>query len=121
MYSSRVQNSPLNSAYKAGVPRSKAQILEELQKQVKLACAGVSKPVKASQTDTGVKDTYTQFWIDGLITRFQQMKKDEPDRSIEEIQEELIQWTVDNRDKLYSPFLTMKGVLAVESRLSIHF
>ncbi|KAJ7816202.1 hypothetical protein B0H14DRAFT_3744099 [Mycena olivaceomarginata] len=68
-----------------------------------------AKPVKASQTDTGVKDTYTQFWIDGLITRFQQMKKDEPDRSIEEIQEELIQWTVENRDKLYSPFLTMKG------------
>ncbi|KAJ7351425.1 hypothetical protein DFH08DRAFT_806147 [Mycena albidolilacea] len=96
-------------SYKAGVPRSKAQILEELQKQVKLACTGVSKPVKASQTDTGVKDTYTQFWIDGLITRFQQMKKDKPDRSIEEIQEELIQWTVDNRDKLYSPFLTMKG------------
>jgi hypothetical protein len=84
-------------------------------------CAGVSKPVKASQTETGVKDTYTQFWIDGLITRFQQMKKEEPDRSIEEIQEELIQWTVDNRDKLYSPFLTMKGVLAVEARLSIHF
>jgi hypothetical protein len=77
--------------------------------------------VKASQTETGVKDTYTQFWIDGLITRFQQMKKEEPDRSIEEIQEELIQWTVDNRDKLYSPFLTMKGVLAVEARLSIHF
>jgi hypothetical protein len=49
------------------------------------------------------------------------MKKEEPDRSIEEIQEELIQWTVDNRDKLYSPFLTMKGVLAVEARLSIHF
>jgi hypothetical protein len=117
MYSSRVQNSPLNSAYyKAGVPCSKAQILKELQKQVKLACTGVSKPMKVSQTDT-----YTQFWIDGLITRFQQMKKDEPDHSIEEIQEELIQWTVDNRDKPYSPLLTMKGVPAVESRLSIHF
>ncbi|KAJ7788913.1 hypothetical protein B0H14DRAFT_2536420 [Mycena olivaceomarginata] len=104
----KAANDGYHALFEAGVPRSKAQILEELQKQVKLACAGVSKPVKASQTDTGVKDTYTQFWIDGLITRFQQMKKDEPDRSIEEIQEELIQWTVDNRDKLYSPFLTMK-------------
>ncbi|KAJ7697775.1 hypothetical protein B0H14DRAFT_3655262 [Mycena olivaceomarginata] len=105
----KATNDGYHTLFEAGVPRSKAQIIEELQKQVKLACAGVSKPVKASQTETGVKDTYTQFWIDGLITRFQQMKKEEPDRSIEEIQEELIQWTVDNRDKLYSPFLTMKG------------
>ncbi|KAJ7788587.1 hypothetical protein B0H14DRAFT_3115878 [Mycena olivaceomarginata] len=105
----KATNDGYHTLFEAGVPRAKAQIIEELQKQVKLACAGVSKPVKASQTETGVKDTYTQFWIDGLITRFQQMKKEEPDRSIEEIQEELIQWTVDNRDKLYSPFLTMKG------------
>ncbi|KAJ7866405.1 hypothetical protein B0H14DRAFT_2504339 [Mycena olivaceomarginata] len=104
----KATNDGYHTLFEAGVPRSKAQIIEELQKQVKLACAGVSKPVKASQTETGVKDTYTQFWIDGLITRFQQMKKEEPNRSIEEIQEELIQWTVDNRDKLYSPFLTMK-------------
>ncbi|KAJ7795671.1 hypothetical protein B0H14DRAFT_3114648 [Mycena olivaceomarginata] len=108
-YCRKCYNDGYHTLFEAGVPRSKAQIIEELQKQVKLACAGVSKPWKASQTETGVKDTYTQFWIDGLITRFQQMKKEEPNRSIEEIQEELIQWTVDNRDKLYSPFLTMKG------------
>ncbi|KAJ7364335.1 hypothetical protein DFH08DRAFT_949935 [Mycena albidolilacea] len=105
----KATNDGYHTLFEAGVPRAKAQIIEELQKQVKLACAGVSKPVKASQTETGVKETYTQFWIDGLITRFQQMKKEEPNRSVEEIQEELIQWTVDNRDKLYSPFLTMKG------------
>ncbi|KAJ7924500.1 hypothetical protein B0H13DRAFT_1511636, partial [Mycena leptocephala] len=39
----------------------------ELEKQVKLACSGVMKLVKDSQTNTGVKDTYTQFWIEQLI------------------------------------------------------
>jgi hypothetical protein len=44
---------------KAGVPRTKEYIILELEKQVKLACSGVIKPVKALQTETGVKDTYT--------------------------------------------------------------
>jgi hypothetical protein len=52
---------------------------------------------------------YTQFWIDGIIARFKEMRKDEPNRSVEEIQEELVQWTVENRDNIYSGFLTMKG------------
>ncbi|KAJ7756607.1 hypothetical protein B0H16DRAFT_1458060 [Mycena metata] len=80
---------------KAGVPRTKEQILEELRKQ-------------DSQTATGVKDAYTQFHIDELISRFKQMRKDQPDRSVDDIEAELIQWTIDNRDRIYSPFLTLK-------------
>lgn len=99
----------LKRAYKAGVPRTKEQIIQELEKQVKLACSGVIKPVKDLQTKTGVKDMYTQFWIDGIISQFKEMRKAEPNRSVEEIQEELVQWTVDNRDIIYSEFLTMKG------------
>ncbi|KAJ7433258.1 hypothetical protein B0H11DRAFT_2376311 [Mycena galericulata] len=101
--------SALKRAHQAGVPRTKEKILEELEKQVQLACSGVAKHVKDSQTETGVKDVYTQFWIDELISRFKEMRKDHPNRSAQEVQEELIQWTVDNRDKIYSPFLTMKG------------
>jgi hypothetical protein len=100
----------------AGVPRSKDQILQELERQVKLACSGVIKHVKDSQTRTGVKDTYTQFWIDQLISRFKETKKNDPDRSVQDIQKELIQWTIDNREKIYSPFLTMKGVYTLFSR-----
>ncbi|KAJ7140471.1 hypothetical protein C8R43DRAFT_1131421 [Mycena crocata] len=94
---------------KAGEPRSKEYILEELEKQVKLACSGVAQHAKDTQAETGVKDTYTQFWINELISRFRNMKKDEPTRSVADIQAELIQWTVENRDKIYGPFLTMKG------------
>jgi peptide subunit release factor RF-3 len=94
---------------KAGIPRTKEKILAELEKQVKLACSGVLKPIKDSQTQTGVKDMYTQHWIDHLLARFKEMKTNEPDRSNQDIQTELIQWTVDNRDKLYSAFLTTDG------------
>ncbi|KAJ7635602.1 hypothetical protein DFH06DRAFT_1336620 [Mycena polygramma] len=93
----------------AGVPRTKQKIMDELQKQVKLACSGVAKPIKDSQTQTGVKDMYTQHWIDHLLSRFKEMKADQPERSNEDIETELIQWTVDNRDQIYSAFLTTDG------------
>ncbi|KAJ7239672.1 hypothetical protein C8J57DRAFT_1564739 [Mycena rebaudengoi] len=85
------------------------KILQELEKQVQLACTGVAKHVKDLQTDTGIKDVYTQYWIDDLIARFKGFKKEDPNRSDQEIKEELIEWTVENRDKIYSGFLTMKG------------
>ncbi|KAJ7767878.1 hypothetical protein DFH07DRAFT_866840 [Mycena maculata] len=39
-----------------GTPRTKEKIMAELEKQVKLACAGVMQPIKDSQTLTGIKD-----------------------------------------------------------------
>ncbi|KAJ7697762.1 hypothetical protein B0H16DRAFT_1668990 [Mycena metata] len=85
----------LSSIPSAGVPRTKEYIILQLEKQVKLACSGVLKPVKDLQTETGVKDVYTQFWIDGLISRFKEMRKDPPNRSPDEIRDELVQWTVE--------------------------
>ncbi|KAJ7144252.1 hypothetical protein C8R44DRAFT_827441 [Mycena epipterygia] len=105
----KATNEGYHAIFEAGEPRTKEHILEELEKQVKLACSGVVKHVKDSQTETGIKDTYTQFWVDELISRFKEMKKDEPNRAVEEIKAELVQWTIDNRDKIYSPFLRMKG------------
>jgi hypothetical protein len=102
-------NDNLLSKLQPGIPRTKERVLDELQKQVKLACSGVSQHVKDAQTQTGVKDAYTQYWIDDLIARFKNIKKDNPNRSSDEIQVELIQWTVENHEKIYSPFLTMKG------------
>ncbi|KAJ6556089.1 hypothetical protein B0H19DRAFT_1210733 [Mycena capillaripes] len=105
----KATNEGYHALFEGGTPRTKERILEELEKQVKLACSGVAKHVTDSQTETGVKDIYTQFWIDQLIARSREMRKDHPDRSMQDVQEELIQLTVDNRDKIYSPFLTMKG------------
>lgn len=85
-------------------------MLTELEKQVLLACKGVSKPICECQTDTGVKDAYTQYWIDYLIDRFAQLKKLHGGRKTdEEIEAELIEWTLVNKEKIYSPFLTTTG------------
>ncbi|KAJ7450619.1 hypothetical protein FB451DRAFT_1186723 [Mycena latifolia] len=97
----KTTNEGYHAIFEAGEPRTKEHILEELEKQVKLACSGVVTHVKDSQTETGVKDIYTQYWIDKLILRFKEMKKDEPYRSVEDIRAELIQWTVDSRDQIY--------------------
>ncbi|KAJ6555775.1 hypothetical protein B0H19DRAFT_902080, partial [Mycena capillaripes] len=98
-----------HSLFEPGIPRSKEEVLAELKAQVKLACSGVAQPVKNMQTATGVKDAYTQHWIDYLLDEFKAKKNQTPSRSSTEIQEELIQWTLDNQDKIYSGFLTLKG------------
>ncbi|KAJ7677630.1 hypothetical protein B0H17DRAFT_1161361 [Mycena rosella] len=102
-------NECFHSLFEPGTPRSKEKILTELKKQVKLACSGVAQPIKNTQKDTGVKDAYTQHWIDHLLEQFKLKKEEKPGRTTTEIQEELIQWTLDNEDKIYSGFLTMKG------------
>ncbi|KAJ7635914.1 hypothetical protein B0H17DRAFT_1149590 [Mycena rosella] len=102
-------NECFHSLFEPGTPRSKEKILTELKKQVKLACSGVAQPIKNTQKDTGVKDAYTQHWIDHLLEQFKLKKEEKPGRTTAEIQEELIQWTLDNEDKIYSGFLTMKG------------
>ncbi|KAJ6615078.1 hypothetical protein B0H10DRAFT_1950204 [Mycena sp. CBHHK59/15] len=102
-------NECFHSLFSPGMPRSKEKILTELQKQAKLACAGVAQPIKNTQKDTGIKDAYTQHWIDHLLEQFKQKKQEMPGRSSTDIQEELIHWTLDNDDKIYSGFLTLKG------------
>ncbi|KAJ7349930.1 hypothetical protein DFH08DRAFT_913873 [Mycena albidolilacea] len=104
----KATNERYHALFEGGTPRTKEKILKELEKQVELACSRVAKPIQNSQTATGVKDVYTQFWIEDLISRFREMRKDKA-RSLEDIKQELIQWTVDNRDKIYSLFLSMKG------------
>ncbi|KAJ7711067.1 hypothetical protein B0H16DRAFT_1480617 [Mycena metata] len=83
--------------------------LTELKNQVQLACSGVAQPIKKAQTDTGVKDAYTQHWISYLLNEFERKQQEDPQRSSVKIQEELVQWTLDNEDKIYSGFLTVDG------------
>ena len=98
-----------------------AGTLAELKKQVDLSCFGVAKTVSDSQTDTGVKDAYTQFWINQLIDRAREMKTKEPLRSTETIAKELRKWVLDNKDKIYNPFLSHPGRIFLDfDTLSSH-
>jgi hypothetical protein len=94
-----------------GELRTKKHTLTELKKQVELACGGVSKRVQELQTQTGVKDVYTQYWIQQILARAADMRQQDPHASEADIKTELIQWTRDNEEKLYSPFLTLKGTV----------
>ncbi|KAF8900617.1 hypothetical protein CPB85DRAFT_1377444 [Mucidula mucida] len=85
-------------------------IIRELEKQLHLACSGVAQHVKDSQSATGIKDAYAQHWIQDLISRFHATKSDPKNtKTPEEIKADLIQWVMDNRDKIYSGFLTTDG------------
>ncbi|KAJ7109539.1 hypothetical protein C8R43DRAFT_962543 [Mycena crocata] len=98
-----------HSLFEPGIPQSKDEILAQLQKQVRMACSGIAQPVKDTQQATGVKNVHMQHWILYLLDQFKEKKKQNPGRSATEIQEELIQWTIDNEEKIYSRFLTLKG------------
>ncbi|KAJ7827278.1 hypothetical protein B0H14DRAFT_3088392 [Mycena olivaceomarginata] len=100
-----------------GELRTKKHTLTELKKQVELACGGVSKRVQELQTQTGVKDVYTQYWIQQILARAADMRQQDPHASEADIKTELIQWTRDNEEKLYSPFLTLKGTLTHTDRI----
>ncbi|KDQ20410.1 hypothetical protein BOTBODRAFT_183201 [Botryobasidium botryosum FD-172 SS1] len=95
--------------FKAGTPRSGEETLKQLESQVKLACRGVAKAVQDQQTATGVKDNYTQYWIEELLKRAQGLRQADPTRSPEDIAKELEAWAEENKEDIYNPFLTMLG------------
>ena len=92
-----------------GKPRSKELILTSLQAQLHTACTGVAQHVKNIQTTTGVKDLYTQYWIDHLLERAKAMQDQDPSRSRADIQKELSEWVEDHLPDIYSGFLTLEG------------
>lgn len=74
------------------------------------ACTGVAKTVADAQTDTGVKDAYTQYWIDAMIEKARILQQNKPQSSVGEIQAELVQWCRDHQDVIYNSFLTLDGI-----------
>jgi len=80
-----------------GEARTSADTLLQVETQVRAACLGVSSTVEKLQTDTGVKDAFTQYWIDNLIGRARNLKKAHPQRKPVEIQKELMTWVNENK------------------------
>ncbi|KAJ6611334.1 hypothetical protein B0H10DRAFT_2192987 [Mycena sp. CBHHK59/15] len=92
---------------------------KELHKQVELACLGVKAAVKARQTDTGVKDAYTNYWIENLLRRSRELKKGDPNLDSAEIIKELMDWVEANESKIYNPFLSMKDRLQATDTMGL--
>ncbi len=80
-----------------------------MEQQVRLACLGIAQNVQNHQTNTGVKDGYTQYWIDCLIERARSLRKAQPGRSVDDIQSELLTWVEEHKNEIYNPFLKLHG------------
>lgn len=74
-----------------------------------MACLGVAQNVQIEQTKSGVKDSYTQYWIDDLIGRARHLRKAHPERLGTDIQRELLGWVNAHQSDIYNPFLTLTG------------
>ena len=72
----------------------------------------MAKPISDTQTATGIKDAYTQHWIDDLLSRHKAMHLADPKQSTKDIELELIQWTEENINEIYSGFLTLDGMFS---------
>ena len=93
----------------SGEARSAEETILEVEYQVQLACLGISQNVKNRQTKTGVKDAYTQYWIDYLIERARTLLKEHPRRTTTDIQSELLTWVQEHKSEIYNPFLRLDG------------
>ena len=82
-----------------------------MEDQVRAACLGVAITVKDLQTQDGIKDAFTQYWIEELIAKARVMQKLQPSRPPREIQDELMAWVDENKPTIYNSFLMMPGVL----------
>ena len=84
-----------------------------------MACLGIAQHVKDRQMATGIKDAYTQYWIDDLIKCARTIQENEPKRSSTSIQAELFEWAEENQDRIYSGFLTLKGLYILNNNTRI--
>ncbi len=95
-----------------GVFRNAQEIRDEIQKQIRQAMYGVDKSVGDMQTASGIKDKVAQHWIEQLLAKAKELKKAQPDRSLDSIVEELQKWLDDQPGDKINPLLDIAGMSA---------
>lgn len=70
-----VSGATLNSI-QPGIPRTPAQTVRVIKRQIWAACSGVQDAVDELQTSTGVKDKTALFWIEKLIVKARETQKE---------------------------------------------
>ena len=78
-----------------------------MEKELRLACSGIKSNVTKEQTATGIKDTYTQFWIEQLLSRARELKS--LHRSPKQIKDELSDWIDEKTATIRNEIFNMKG------------
>ncbi|KAL0060162.1 hypothetical protein AAF712_013056 [Marasmius tenuissimus] len=102
----RAKGKGFHAVFNPGAPRTKDSIRTELEKQLVLACNGETTAIKTRQTNTGTKDAYTQFWIEDLLRRYNELRNEQTD---DEACTTLLAWVREHESEIYDLFLTTQG------------
>ena len=73
-----------------------------------MSCRGVASHVENSQTATGVKDSYSQYWIEKLTDWSREARRQPKAPSKDDIQKKLMKFVNEHTDEIYNPFLTLQ-------------
>jgi hypothetical protein len=90
-----------------GQPRNVADIRACVIEQIRLSTYGVKAHVAALSTKSGTKDKIAQYWIDILLAKSNEMQERFPDKPVDEISTELLEWLGSQTSKPYNPLLDM--------------
>ncbi|KAF8145504.1 hypothetical protein K438DRAFT_2097776 [Mycena galopus ATCC 62051] len=97
-----------HAMFSCGEARSKNSIFKVVQQQIHLACEGNETELKKSYTSSGVKDKYTKYWINDILSQFKKaVQNGEPKPQVTDA---LKKWVKDHSNEIYSPFLTTDSV-----------
>ncbi|KAF7337257.1 hypothetical protein MSAN_02278200 [Mycena sanguinolenta] len=101
-----------------GVQRNKNNVVSIVWQQLDLACLGVSTHVETLQTDTGIKDSYAQYWITKILNdcenwvKSERANRERPTR-ICNLREEFAAkqriWIDENFEDIINPFFPVPG------------
>ncbi|CAK5263889.1 unnamed protein product [Mycena citricolor] len=73
--SHRESNEGYHALYSPGPPRMASETVNQITKQIQMACRGVMANVEALQTESGIKDKITQHWTPILVAKAKSIQK----------------------------------------------
>ncbi|KAF7762497.1 hypothetical protein Agabi119p4_9090 [Agaricus bisporus var. burnettii] len=88
-----------------GIARSNTESIACLEAQLAVASLGKAQRVKEMQSASGVKDGFTQHWIDDFLSRSRSFHKENSAAAPERIQAVLQGWISGNASLVYNPYL----------------
>ncbi|EKM74296.1 hypothetical protein AGABI1DRAFT_103438 [Agaricus bisporus var. burnettii JB137-S8] len=91
--------------FEPGIPRSSTENIACLEAQLAVASLGKAQRVKEMQSASGVKDSFTQHWIDYFLSHSRSFHKENPTVAPERIQAILQGWVSGNSSLVYNPYL----------------
>ncbi|KAJ7165453.1 hypothetical protein C8R43DRAFT_878421 [Mycena crocata] len=104
----KTSNDGYHAMFLAGEPRTLQNVFETVKHQIQLACEGNEAELKKSYTATGIKDKYTEYWINDILSQFKKAMGRGEDKQA--VTEALKMWVKDHSDDIYSAFLTTDGL-----------